>query len=123
MSPCSYDAEESDNDDDVESMDSDASAPEKEDLLFGLVNEEDKSVSDCDDSEMSGGEDDNNRMKELTPRSLHNQLPAAMRTRARPAAMRPVALRRPPLPVPIPWRCDQWPCRWWEGRRGWRGIL
>ena len=59
VSPCNSDAEESDNDDDVESMDSDASAPENDDLIFGFEDEEeDESVSDGDDSEMSGGEDD-----------------------------------------------------------------
>ena len=39
-------------------MDSDA-APENDDLLFGFENEEEcESVSDGDDSETSGGEDD-----------------------------------------------------------------
>ena len=29
---------------------------------------------------------------------------------ARPMAIWPVALRRPPRLVPVTWRCDQWPC-------------
>ena len=40
MSPCNSDAEEIDDNDDVESMDSDARAPENDDLLFSLENED-----------------------------------------------------------------------------------
>ena len=56
VSPASSEAEEVD-DDDVQSMDSDASAPENNDLLFGL-DDEDEPLSDSDHSETSEGEDE-----------------------------------------------------------------